>query len=73
MRNKIISIIMVLLIILSFVPEGLTIKAKANTTETLAINDFQVNKDSPQVIGKELKLTAKAEGTGKIQYRFVVQ
>ncbi|MDY4079291.1 MAG: hypothetical protein SOY42_11000, partial [Clostridium sp.] len=38
----------------------------------LTISSFTADKQSPQVVGTEVALTAKATGSGTLQYRFIV-
>ena len=45
-----------------------TVKAAAPT-----VTSFTANKQSPQVSGTEVVLTAKATGTGTLQYKFLVK
>ncbi|MDY4079433.1 MAG: Ig-like domain-containing protein, partial [Clostridium sp.] len=39
----------------------------------LTISSFIADKQSPQVVGTEVALTAKATGSGTLQYRFIVE
>lgn len=67
------SIIITLIIILSFMSKDFFVKAMATGIENIEITNFMVNRDTPQVLGKELTLSAMAIGGENIKYRFVAQ
>ena len=46
---------------------------KANTIVAPIVNSFTTDKQSPQVSGTQVKLTANATGTGTLQYKFLVK
>lgn len=73
MKKRIMSIIITLIIILSFMPKDFFVKAMATGIENIEITNFMVNRDTPQVLGKELTLSAMAIGGENIKYRFVAQ
>ena len=46
---------------------------KASTIVAPIVNSFTTDKQSPQVSGTQVKLTANATGTGTLQYKFLVK
>jgi len=58
-----------------FTKEEITVtyKYKKITVVAPTINSFVANKQSPQVSGTQVTLTAKATGTGTLQYKFLVK
>ena len=50
-----------------------SIPFKEITNSALSISSFTANKQSPQVAGTEVILTAKATGSGILQYKFIIK
>ena len=46
---------------------------KASTVVAPVVSSFTTDKQSPQVTGTQVKLTAKATGTGTLQYKFLIK
>ena len=55
------------------VSDNFSYTIKSNEADNLVINSFTASKQSPQVSGTQVKLTAKATGTGTLQYKFLIK